>query len=207
MQQSTTVRPIKLRTKACTAAATLTTTSPKPEAVDNGIHERRPIEDKRDDIPTRSLASLCWPPDPLEDGLNALNDPLNRDEPKPLLHTKSVPLRRLLAKHPHLKDLLTNISKIPNQPPRYPQEVRIRNVLGIGDGDGVPRHLSYRPGEEADKAKEQAARFRPGGVPPPSSAYVREEDRQALLEFQQLIKQILQNERRGNQPSTLMGEA
>lgn len=79
---------ILLAAKACTAAATLTTTSPKPEAVDNGIHERRPIEDKRDDIPTRSLASLCWPPDPLEDGLNALNDPLNRDEPKPLLHSE-----------------------------------------------------------------------------------------------------------------------
>ena len=38
--------------------------------------------------PFRSLDSLSYPPDPLEEGLNALNDPLNRDQPKPLLRTE-----------------------------------------------------------------------------------------------------------------------
>lgn len=36
----------------------------------------------------KALSDLQWPPDPLEEGPNALQDPLNRDEPKPLLHSE-----------------------------------------------------------------------------------------------------------------------
>lgn len=141
-----------------------------------------------------------WPPDPLEEGLNALSDPLNRDEVKPLLHSEllaiatSVPLRQLLAKHPLLKDLLVTLSRIPNAPPRYPQNTRVRNILGLGEAEGVPNKFYYRPGEEESAA---AGHDRPSGgggrlgMPHP----VNLEERKALLEFGDLVKGILREER------------
>lgn len=67
---------------------------------------KRPIDGQDQDVPSRpekarkagsdlpekeppmvALSDLQWPPNPLEEGPNALQDPLNRDEPKPLLHS------------------------------------------------------------------------------------------------------------------------
>lgn len=194
------------------------------------------LPEKKDDQPARTLAELVWPPDPLEEGLNALDDPLNRDEPKPLLHTElmaigrtnacyrkshralldqlkcltglcnpifvnpatSIPLRQLLSTHPFLKTLLMSIAKIPNAPPRYPQETRVRNVLGLGESEGVPLRLNYRPGEEAEAAKpgpHDQRQQRRGPIVDP-------QEREALTQFHELVKQILAEERRKRSAAT-----
>lgn len=54
--------------------------SAKNTRIDNDLPEQEP--------PMIALSELQWPPDPLEEGPNALHDPLNRDEPKPLLHSE-----------------------------------------------------------------------------------------------------------------------
>lgn len=155
--------------------------------------EAPPAKAEEEEIPLKSLDSLMWPPDPLEEGLNALQDPLNRDEPKPLLRNEllaiatSVPLRRMLATHPFLLNLLGDISRIPNAPPRYPQSKRVRDILGLGEAEGVPERFNYRPKEEADEA---AARR--GAT---SKASIGSEERIALQKFNQLVKSILLEER------------
>lgn len=143
-----------------------------------------------------------WPPDPLEEGLNALQDPLNRDEPKPLLRNEllaiatSVPLREMLAKHPFLKNLLNDISRIPNAPPKYPQSKRVRDILGLGEAEGVPERFNYRPREEAD---DLAARRVTA-----SRVNIGAEERVALQRFNDLVKSILLEERR-NKDTALGG--
>lgn len=139
-----------------------------------------------------------WPPDPLEEGLNALSDPLNRDEPKPLLHSEllaiatSIPLREMLSSHPFLKDMLQDIARIPNAPPKYPQSKRIRDVLGLGETDGIPNNFTYRPKEEADHAKDAFTK-RPNFNA--NSGRIGEEERKALHQFNELVKTVLQEER------------
>lgn len=143
--------------------------------------------------PLKSLDSLMWPPDPLEEGLNALQDPLNRDEPKPLLRNEllaiatSVPLREMLATHPFLKDLLSDLSRIPNAPPKYPQSKRVRDILGLGEAEGVPERFNYRPSEEADDAAFKRTST--------GKARIGAEERVALQHFNDLVKSILAEER------------
>lgn len=98
----------------------------------------------------------------------------------------------MLSTHPHLKTILTSISRIPNAPPRHPQENRVRNILGLGEHEGVPSRLNYRPGEEPDLDKsgkpiQSKWRHQPN---------VDMEERKTLAEFNVLVKQILQDERR-----------
>jgi len=149
--------------------------------------------DEEEDVPLKSLDSLMWPPDPLEEGLNALQDPLNRDEPKPLLRNEllaiatSVPLREMLAKHPFLRNLLGDLSRIPNAPPRYPQSKRVRDILGLGEAEGVPERFNYRPKEEADDLA-----YKRGAT---SKAGIGSEERVALQKFNELVKSILLEER------------
>lgn len=96
----------------------------------------------------------------------------------------SIPLRQMLSTHPFLKEILTNISRIPNAPPRYPQSARVRNILGLGEANGVPDRLNYRP-------KEEERNFRSGG----STAYIDPEETRALQQFSELVKSILHEER------------
>jgi hypothetical protein len=155
--------------------------------------EPAPPAQVEEDVPLKSLDSLMWPPDPLEEGLNALQDPLNRDEPKPLLRNEllaiatSVPLRRMLATHPFLLNLLGDISRIPNAPPRYPQSKRVRDILGLGEAEGVPERFNYRPKEEAEDATS-----RRGAT---SKTSIGSEERIALQKFNELVKSILFEER------------
>jgi len=154
--------------------------------------------------PIRSLAGLLWPPDPEEEGLNALNDPLNRDEPKPLLHSEllaiatSVRLRQLLSTHPFLKDVLSKVSRIPNYPPKYPQATRVKHILGLGEEEGVPNTLAYRPGEESGKKGGYTPSSNDKRYDPSASAarsFVDAHERQALQEFNEVVKAILAEER------------
>lgn len=200
--------------------------------------------------PMKALSSLLWPPDPLEEGLNALDDPLNRDEPKPLFHNElmaigthtpnpsahlallalccdktddtacgsvrwhvryscslkltaislrlpaatSIPMRRLLSTHPHLKDLLIKLSKVPNAAPRFPLEHRVRSILGLSESDGIPQHLSYRPGDgtvaEGDRDQYGFPRKQNG-----LGLGMDEHERAALREFNELVKTVLSEER------------
>lgn len=98
----------------------------------------------------------------------------------------------MLATDPHLKNVLQSVSRIPNAAPRFPQETRLRNLLGVGEGDGVPKQMSYRPGEEADKAKEASSR--PAASGPGAHALPEETD--AIHAFNEMIKEILSEERR-----------
>lgn len=97
----------------------------------------------------------------------------------------------MLSTHPFLKDLLTNISRIPNAPPKYPQSVRVRNILGLGEANGVPDRLNYRPKEE-----DRAGRG-------PGSHYVDPQETIALQKFGDLVKTILAEERQKR--ATLQG--
>ena len=103
----------------------------------------------------------------------------------------SVPLRKMLSTHPYLRDILTTLSRIPNAPPRYPQETRLRNMLGLGELEGIPVQLNYRPAEEADAAAKVGSGSRRVGNICPAP-----EEKEALRQFNELIKQILREERR-----------
>lgn len=172
------------------ATSTASETTASVEPVKTQAHQEEP------EPPLRPLDSLMWPPDPLEEGLNALQDPLNRDEPKPLLRNEllaiatSVPLREMLATHPFLKELLTELSRIPNAPPRFPQSKRVRDILGLGEAEGVPERLNYRPQEEAEDLASKRATS--------SKGRVRAEERIALQRFNDLVKSILAEERSKN---------
>lgn len=160
---------------------------------DTAPRDKPQTEHEEPEAPLKSLDSLMWPPDPLEEGLNALQDPLNRDEPKPLLRNEllaiatSVPLREMLATHPFLKDLLSDLSRIPNAPPKYPQSKRVRDILGLGEAEGVPERFNYRPSEEADDMAFKRANT--------SKARIGAEERVALQRFNDLVKSILSEER------------
>ncbi|KAK9895289.1 hypothetical protein P389DRAFT_90924 [Cystobasidium minutum MCA 4210] len=164
-------------------------------ATQNGTVASSTAQAKQEEpeAPLKSLDSLMWPPDPLEEGLNALQDPLNRDEPKPLFRNEllaiatSVPLREMLATHPFLKDLLGELSRIPNAPPKYPQSKRVRDILGLGEAEGVPERFHYRPSEEADDLSSKK--------PNSSKARIGAEERVALQRFNDLVKEILTEER------------
>ena len=105
----------------------------------------------------------------------------------------------MLATNPHLKNVLQSVSRIPNAAPRFPQETRLRNLLGVGEGDGVPKQMSYRPGEEADKAKEASSR----PAAPGHGSHALPEELAALHAFNQVIKEILSEERqRRSMPHT-----
>lgn len=73
-----------LRQTASISAATQTSSTSSPAKRKRAAEE----DDDDDGVPKRALPDLMWPPDPLEEGLNALSDPLNRDEVKPLLHSE-----------------------------------------------------------------------------------------------------------------------
>jgi hypothetical protein len=67
----------------------------------------------------------------------------------------------------------------------------VRNILGLGEHEGVPSRLIYRPGEEPDldkfgKPVQNKGRHQPD---------VDMEERKTLAEFNVLVKQILQEER------------
>lgn len=219
-----------------TTAAPLpgTDTGGEPHAGSPEDSASRSLHTDVEQPPIRSLAGLLWPPDPEEEGLNALNDPLNRDEPKPLLHSEllaigeskasdgchplltalanaslpgedliaatSVRLRQLLSTHPFLKDVLNKISRIPNYPPKFPQTVRIKQILGLGEDEGVPNALYYRPIEESgkkasqnqqhDRRNEHSMGLTAGRT------FVAEHEREALREFNEVVKAILGEERR-----------
>lgn len=94
-------------------------------------------------------------------------------------------MRQLLSTHPSLKDLLTNISRIPNAPPKFPQSIRVRNILGLGEAHGVPDRLNYRPKEDERNGRSF--------VHGPS--YIDPEETKALQKFGDLVKSILAEER------------
>ena len=74
-----------------TASTSTATQHPPPNSSHVLAKRKRTAEEEDDDddgVPKRALPELMWPPDPLEEGLNALSDPLNRDEVKPLLHSE-----------------------------------------------------------------------------------------------------------------------
>ena len=98
----------------------------------------------------------------------------------------------MLSSQPYLVNILTTLSRIPNAPPRYPQEKRIRNILGLGEAEGVPVQLSYRPGEEADAT--QQSKFGPASSRK-GNAQIDPEEREVLRKFNHLIKDILHEER------------
>lgn len=86
--------------ESCTARDSAVNLSVKATPV-----KARKLVEPAEQAPLRTLASLLWPPDPLEDGLNALDDPLNRDEVKPLLHSELLAIgesKAYLRSVPHI---------------------------------------------------------------------------------------------------------
>lgn len=75
--------------ESCTTKALTTAKDPVALPIpQNDAQKPKSLQEEVAEKPMVSLASLSWPPDPLEEGLNALNDPLNRDEAKPLLRSE-----------------------------------------------------------------------------------------------------------------------
>lgn len=80
--------------ESCAGGSNLTSNVPAKRAAESLEKDANAKIAKEDgDLPTEeppmvALSELQWPPDPLEEGPNALQDPLNRDEPKPLLHSE-----------------------------------------------------------------------------------------------------------------------
>lgn len=68
----------------------------------------------------------------------------------------------------------------------------MRNILGLGEHEGVPARLNYRPGEEPEFDKFGKPLHSKGRHQP----FVDMEERKTLAEFNVLVKQILQEERR-----------
>jgi len=193
------------RTTTTVPTSSFIPTTPAPSESEEIPVQSTSLQTDEKQAPIISLASLMWPPDPEEEGLNALNDPLNRNEPKPLLHSDllaiatSVPLRQLLSTHPFLKTVLTNLSRIPNNPPKFPQANRVKDILGLGEESGVPNVLYYRPGEETDSKRSKASATCKRHDPisnRPRHINVDENERSALLEFNELVKKILAEERK-----------
>jgi hypothetical protein len=86
------------KAETCTTKALTTVKDPVSLPIpQNHVQKPKSLQEEIAEKPMISLASLSWPPDPLEEGLNALNDPLNRDEAKPLLRSE------LLAIGPSLR--------------------------------------------------------------------------------------------------------
>ncbi|KAA1471853.1 hypothetical protein DENSPDRAFT_895341 [Dentipellis sp. KUC8613] len=95
---------------------------------------RRRLEVKK---PLRPLTSLHWPYVPEE---SAYPDPLKRDDPKPLqLHqyeaiATSQAIRRALATHPRLKEVLRHIDSLRGTQ----REQALQHALGVSKADAMP---------------------------------------------------------------------
>ncbi|GLB45076.1 hypothetical protein LshimejAT787_1901540 [Lyophyllum shimeji] len=104
--------------------------------------EEAPLEDPK---PLRPLTSLKWPYIPDE---SAYPDPLKRDDPKTLqLHhyeaiATSPAIRKTLAKHPGLKQLLRSVDSLRG----YDREHALQRALGVAAPDikdiSAPKELS-----------------------------------------------------------------
>ncbi|KZV65338.1 hypothetical protein PENSPDRAFT_677433 [Peniophora sp. CONT] len=118
--------------------------------------------------PLRRLASLNWPYVPDEP---SHPDPLKRDDPKPLNMrqyesiARSPAVRAALAAHPRLNDILRTIEGLRGTQ----REEAIQRGLGVA-------------------ADDQGGRYRSGGRPDDDTAFVSNEDKEALRQLAEAVE-------------------
>ncbi|RSH83215.1 uncharacterized protein EHS24_006882 [Apiotrichum porosum] len=98
--------------------------------------------------PLRALAGLRWPPEP---DASVFQDPLKRDDPKPLRHAEleriatSAPLRELLT-HPALTKVLAALDALPTPNARHASLARLLGVDGTSLAKPAAAALLHRSG-------------------------------------------------------------
>ncbi|KAL4078237.1 hypothetical protein V8B97DRAFT_2021401 [Scleroderma yunnanense] len=133
-------RYLTIDLETCTSSSRVKSSAP---STSGAVPPTDPTSDTLEDpSPLRALTSLNWPYIPDD---STYDDPLKRDDPKPLkLHqyeaiATSPTIRSLLASNPHLRTLLTNIDSLRGAE----REEALQRALGV-DGKQLRNERNWQ---------------------------------------------------------------